>query len=758
MHKSGLPAQDSKANGSVSFLQLLHTFQGTAAHRQNNVFGLIRCESHACNKIKNVDSTNLNRQNVLPIKCKQYISNDISIFSEPPYSEHEDHERNTNHHCHSCENINSLIIDTCTQIYRRHVPEDISFKGNNHFIPTLCEAYTYSNIKNMEDKVLSRHHCRKPEKHITNSTETYPSSLHSVNDKRTRETINLTPFHHFYQESINVFSEPPDPESENHQWNPNHHCHSCENINSLIIDTCTQIYRRHFPEDTSFSTSPTFTGSTVKAETSGVLLFPYGSSAGGQEFVRRSVDFTSPLFKPQIGFPLGSLLWNSLYRLFIWDSVAMVAPFWDDADFSSSRGTRFYQEYETLYDDYNTLVQKVESSINMLTKTRNYKARWTLKITWVHVPAYPAQVTIGCRVSSLESARSQQDYERGPDPGSEDTDQEIFSSSGVLMTHYSSTISASFDGAVAVAVSVLAISHILHTSCSLSKGYQSHTEGLTGFWNGNPDDGFRMPNGSTILKRSSEEMLFHYGMTYRYPPSIKGPDVIKAYMGQTTVVNYTSNAKDITFTFRENCTEFKLFALEKPFLCQNKPCPEEYWYNNGLCSASHTVGCQPVCTCPSAFTDARCFPAGNNFTPTIHQELPLRIIQLSLTEDENASQADVNVSVAYRLKNLELWAFLWNRQVDETKPSTAPASGSSLHHWNIISEFQYRPEGPVIDFLNNQPLDAMVKVFLPPAPQMRGKRSGGPRNNVAFHSISRKDVYSVMAYTPSPLRIRSMEG
>ncbi|OWK05885.1 hypothetical protein Celaphus_00012657 [Cervus elaphus hippelaphus] len=34
-----------------------------------------------------------------------------------------------------------------------------------------------------------------------------------------------------------------------------------------------------------------------------------------------------------------------------------------------------------------------------------------------------------------------------------------------------------------------------------------------GFWNGNPDDDFRMPNGSTIPKRSSEEMLFHYGMT-----------------------------------------------------------------------------------------------------------------------------------------------------------------------------------------------------------------------------------------------------
>lgn len=46
----------------------------------------------------------------------------------------------------------------------------------------------------------------------------------------------------------------------------------------------------------------------------------------------------------------------------------------------------------------------------------------------------------------------------------------------------------------------------------------------------------------------------------QYPPSIKGPDVIKAYMGQTTVVNYTSNAKDITFTLRENCMDFKLFG------------------------------------------------------------------------------------------------------------------------------------------------------------------------------------------------------
>ncbi|KAM7248299.1 hypothetical protein CapIbe_000338 [Capra ibex] len=34
---------------------------------------------------------------------------------------------------------------------------------------------------------------------------------------------------------------------------------------------------------------------------------------------------------------------------------------------------------------------------------------------------------------------------------------------------------------------------------------------------------------------------------------------------------------------------------------------------------------------------------------------------------------------------------------------------------------------------------------------MRGKRSGGPRNNVAFHSISRKNVHSVMALNVSML-------
>ncbi|PNI24139.1 MUC4 isoform 18, partial [Pan troglodytes] len=45
----------------------------------------------------------------------------------------------------------------------------------------------------------------------------------------------------------------------------------------------------------------------------GVSLFPYGAGAGDLKFVRRTVDFTSPLFKPATGFPLGSSLRDSLY-------------------------------------------------------------------------------------------------------------------------------------------------------------------------------------------------------------------------------------------------------------------------------------------------------------------------------------------------------------------------------------------------------------------------------------------------------------
>ncbi|KAM5332822.1 mucin-4 isoform 4-T4 [Glossophaga mutica] len=982
----------------------------------------------------------------------------------------------------------------------------------------------------------------------------------------------------------------------------------------------------------------------------GVSLFPYGPHVRDQEFVRRKIDFTSPLFQPQIGFPFGSSLQDFLYftdngqiifpeseyQIFAYpnpplrgftdrDQLAIVAPFWGDADFSSHQGTIFYQEYETLYDDYKPLVvQQVESWIEKFTNAWNYKARWTLKVTWVNASAYPAQWTYGtstyqailstdgsrsfalflyqsggmqwdvtqhlgnwvltgfssgdgyyknspltfqpaweryrpdqflnsssglkglqvyqlhsserpnyrlrclqqlkrqpqlpslgwdhiscpcswqqglwdlrfqpiqigwwglgsrqlCSFSSwrggvccsygpwgellqgwrvqslrqLEQELQLQDWcchrtdrssfcalyhQRQPriscawyrpprpawmfgDPhittfdgvnytfnglgdfllvrardgnssfllqgrtaqtGSaqatnfiafaaqyntsslasitiqwllepNDTihvwlnnqtvtfedgkDQEIFNTTGVVMNRNGSLVSASLDGTVIV--SVIALSNILHASCSFPEEYRNRTEGLLGVWNGYPGDDFKMPNGTVIPPGSTEKELFHYGMTWeingtsllgkrdnhlpsnftplffdqlmqnksltsgcngdtqcihdtlatgnigtglhtkmflrsyqkmnntlnQYPPSIDGAQELKAYMGNTTLIHYKSNSKDVTFTLKNNNTDdFKLFengtllwtpSLLKPFtleilarnvkdnlssvlqpktmvcackekkqclynqtswvgnsslevagckcddnnfghycerskdlcdeqcfpnvkcipgqgceacpsnltgdgrhcaplqhyeLCQNASCPVNYCYNQGRCYISQTPGCQPTCTCLPAFTDARCFLAGNNFTPTLKSEFPLRIIQLFLSEEENASVEDVNASVAYRLENLDVRAFVMNSEVKKIDPPAALTSEKPLQQWKVISKFQYRPWGPVIDFLNTRLLDAVVEAFLLQAPRGRWKASEGPRNNVVFNTISRRDVHSLTALNVSTLQ------
>ncbi|KAL6052823.1 hypothetical protein STEG23_013498, partial [Scotinomys teguina] len=54
---------------------------------------------------------------------------------------------------------------------------------------------------------------------------------------------------------------------------------------------------------------------TDETEARSISLFPYGTSphVGDQQWFARTVDFTSPLFKPQIGFPFGSSLRDSFY-------------------------------------------------------------------------------------------------------------------------------------------------------------------------------------------------------------------------------------------------------------------------------------------------------------------------------------------------------------------------------------------------------------------------------------------------------------
>lgn len=55
---------------------------------------------------------------------------------------------------------------------------------------------------------------------------------------------------------------------------------------------------------------------------------------------------------------------------------------------------------------------------------------------------------------------------------------EIFNTTGVLLTRNGSQVSASFDGTVAI--SVIALSNILHASSSLPEEYRNHTVGLLG--------------------------------------------------------------------------------------------------------------------------------------------------------------------------------------------------------------------------------------------------------------------------------------
>ncbi|XP_057887376.1 mucin-4 [Melospiza georgiana] len=157
---------------------------------------------------------------------------------------------------------------------------------------------------------------------------------------------------------------------------------------------------------------PKPTHELIKPATS---LYPFGVEAGDQEYVRRMVDFNSPLFKPEIGFPFGKSLRDVLYftdngqiifpstdnyvptnpnpppRGFTGrESLPMVAAFWDDADFSKGVGTTWYQEYSTLSSTQDPVVRDVEAKIEKYLKIP-YVAKWTLKVTWEKAPAYPSR-------------------------------------------------------------------------------------------------------------------------------------------------------------------------------------------------------------------------------------------------------------------------------------------------------------------------------------------------------------------------------
>lgn len=49
-----------------------------------------------------------------------------------------------------------------------------------------------------------------------------------------------------------------------------------------------------------------------------VPLYGYGARENDREYVERKVDFNSPLFKPETGFPFGNTLRSSLYVSLLW--------------------------------------------------------------------------------------------------------------------------------------------------------------------------------------------------------------------------------------------------------------------------------------------------------------------------------------------------------------------------------------------------------------------------------------------------------
>ncbi|XP_023788777.1 mucin-4-like isoform X2 [Cyanistes caeruleus] len=145
-----------------------------------------------------------------------------------------------------------------------------------------------------------------------------------------------------------------------------------------------------------------------------VPLYGYGARENDQEYVERRVDFNSPLFKPETGFPFGKTLRSSLYftdngqiifpasdnNVFTYsnpppsgfnghEEVPMIAVFWDNADFSRGVGTTFYQEFSTLNTAKPPFVRDVEAKVRRYMRS-SYSAAWTLKITWEKAPVYAA--------------------------------------------------------------------------------------------------------------------------------------------------------------------------------------------------------------------------------------------------------------------------------------------------------------------------------------------------------------------------------
>ncbi|CAJ0968691.1 unnamed protein product [Ranitomeya imitator] len=129
----------------------------------------------------------------------------------------------------------------------------------------------------------------------------------------------------------------------------------CTAITTTTVSTWTTPSNNE-TYSTIFTTIST-TSSTTGVVNASIPLFPYGASVRDTNYNRRTTDFTSPVFQPQIGFPFGNSLRNFVY------------------EYTNNDGI---------------VIPEVENIISRNLKI-SYTAQWTLKITWENVPAYPAK-------------------------------------------------------------------------------------------------------------------------------------------------------------------------------------------------------------------------------------------------------------------------------------------------------------------------------------------------------------------------------
>ncbi|XP_062901651.1 uncharacterized protein LOC134345238 [Mobula hypostoma] len=175
------------------------------------------------------------------------------------------------------------------------------------------------------------------------------------------------------------------------------------------------------PTTTTTTTTTTMSTTAQPIQSDGhVILFPYGDQAGDKrlkdsssaERATKINNFVSPTFEPKMFFTFGKTRLPSIYftenGLIVFplpnsakynypnpfqngfqsnSQPPMIAVFWINAYLS--HGEVFYQEYETFGLNPSNLVQTVEKMIEK-NFTITYKAKWTLKITWVNVTADPS--------------------------------------------------------------------------------------------------------------------------------------------------------------------------------------------------------------------------------------------------------------------------------------------------------------------------------------------------------------------------------